>query len=271
MRIDLGARRALLPLQAEGRTQHALDRDVQIRACRDVGRVLAAHLGDDRFRVTARPHRLQQVHAHFQAAGEGVPIDARMMRQRRAGLRAPEPPVHAAARHACGIAGAEQQGAGQRGARRRLVHNRVARQQGRADHVDGKRQRKIEGRDDGEHAVRPQHVMRAFIGKCAGQRLAVAVAAFRLIAVVADQVHRFFGFAQRFQARFPDFDDGAHRKVVLAFGQHRRQPAKHLDAGGPALRGPGRLRAPGAVDGQLDDVAPRSGKAPDQQAVVDRR
>ena len=41
---------ALLSLQAEGRTRHALRRNVEVRRGRHVGGVLAAHFSDDEFR-----------------------------------------------------------------------------------------------------------------------------------------------------------------------------------------------------------------------------
>ncbi|MCS3507690.1 hypothetical protein M2361_003484 [Achromobacter sp. JUb104] len=113
--------------------------------------------------------------------------------------------------------------------------------------------------------------MRAFVIEGARQRLPIAIAAFGLIAVVADQVHRFLGFAQRFQTRLADLDNRRHGEVVLAFGQHHRQTPQHRDARRPTLRGPSRLRMPGASDGAVHGIGIRAGKAPDQQPMVDRR
>ncbi|KAG1250798.1 hypothetical protein G6F68_012617 [Rhizopus microsporus] len=152
VRIDLGPRRTLLPLQSEGRTHHALHGRIQIGAGGDVGRVLPAHLCDDGPRMAARRHRLQQIHAHFKAARERIAVDARVMRQHRARLRPAEYAIHAARRHAGTVAGAQQQRAGQRGAGRRLVDHGITCQQCRAHHVHGQRQREVEGRDDREHA-----------------------------------------------------------------------------------------------------------------------
>ncbi|MNS77434.1 hypothetical protein D3C72_1110160 [compost metagenome] len=271
VRVDLRPRRTLLPLQPEGGAQHALHGHVQVRAGGDVGGILAAHLGDDGPRVAACRHRLQQLHAHVQAAGEGVAVDARVMRQQRARLGAAVHAVHAPRRHARRIAGAQQQRTCQRRAGRRLIDHGIARQQGGAHHVHRQGQGKIERRNHREHAIRAQHIVRAFVIEGARQRLPIAIAAFGLIAVVADQVHRFLGLAQRFQARLADLDNRRHGEVVLAFGQHHRQTPQHRDARRPALRGPRRLRMPGAGDGAVHGIGVRTRKAANQQPMVDRR
>ncbi|KAG0932606.1 hypothetical protein G6F31_016506 [Rhizopus arrhizus] len=217
--------------------------------------------------MAARRHRLQQIHAHFKAARERIAVDARVMRQHRARLRPAEYAIHAARRHAGTVAGAQQQRAGQRGAGRRLVDHGITCQQCRAHHVHGQRQREVEGRDDREHAVGAQHVVRAFIVEGARQWLPVAVAAFGLVAVIAHQVDGFLSCAQRFQPRLADFDHRRHGEVILAFRQHHRQPAQHGDARRPPPRGPGWLGAARTGNRLVDRVRARAGKTSDQQPL----
>ena len=73
--VDAAVGRALLATEAECAAHDALGRLVEVRALADDGRVLAAHLDDDRLRE-ALGELLVEVEANLERAGEEDAVDA---------------------------------------------------------------------------------------------------------------------------------------------------------------------------------------------------
>ena len=108
----------------------------------------------------------------------------------------------------------------------------------------------VEGRDDAEDAVRPQHRARVRGGVAeVAHGLLVEVVVDGRLGVVAQQVGALLDLAQRLHAVLADLDghQGAVRHEALA--DEVRGAAHDLDARLPAECPPGRLRGPGGGDG----------------------
>ncbi len=121
----------------------------------------------------------------------------------------------------------------------RLVDHRVAGHQRRRGHAGRQRQRKVEWRDAGEHAVRPEHIGVPLHRGDPRHRTHEAVGILDLLAVVIDQVGGLFRVAHGLEPALAHLEAHQRGQLVLPLsddgrphaGARRPAPAR---AGGPS-------------------------------------
>ncbi len=154
---------------------------------------------------------------------------------------------------------------------RRLVHDRVARDQGRRGHARRQREREVEGRDAGEYAVRAEHVGIALDRRDAAHGPNEPVGLLDLGAVIVDEVRRFFGVAHRLEPALADLEAHERCELVLLLPDQRRRALEHRDPLLPRRARPAGLSRAGGPHGAVHLCRPRRGEAAQQDAGVDGR
>ena len=121
----------------------------------------------------------------------------------------------------------------QRRIARRLEHDRISRGKRAARRSRRERERKIERRDDGPHAVRPQHADVVFAGPERPHLFDESVVLLDLIAVVGHEIGAFFDIAHAFEPVLADLVTHQRREVVPV-GANRIGNPPHVRRAAPA-------------------------------------
>jgi hypothetical protein len=248
------------------RAVHAFGRLVQVGVGGDDRRVLAAHLGEGGAGERAVVHLARDLPAHGGRAREGDAVDA-CVDQRAAGGLAAVHEVEDAGRE---LRGADDLGEDRAGPRRLLGgldHHRVPGDQRGGGHADRQRGGEVEGRDDGEDAVGPQHVGVALGGDEAGEGHDVAVVALHVIGVGRDEVDGLLHLEDRLGARLARLEADHGGELEVARADPDGDGAQQRAALGPRRPAPCPGGHASGVDRAGDDLGRRRERAAGDRVV----
>ena len=234
--------------------------------------ILAAHFDDERPRHGPRGVVADEAHPDVLRTGEHDAVDAGVVDELLAGRSAASGhEVEDAVRYARLHHDFRELVAEQRRDRRRLEHHRVAGDERAARRSGRKRQRKIERRDDGPHAVGPQHAGVLFAGPEDAERGFEPMMRRDLIAVVLDEIRRFLDVADAFEPVLAGFVTHERRQLpaVRANGLGRPSSAAATRSA-PRPRAPAGEGPPRRGDRVAHLFAARALKPSEQDAGVDR-
>lgn len=262
--VNVGARAggAFLPAVAERRAQHALGRVLEICRGHDDDGIFPAHFRDARPR-NVRREAAQDFHPDRARAGEDQAIDAGVGDEFLADLRAGAgDDVDDADGQASVVKDFMQAKAGEGRVAGGLDDDGVPRNERARGHARGKREGKVERRDHGPHAVRPEQAARLF-ETGAAHRLREAAVQFHLARVVEQQVGGLGNFRDRLGAGLAGFEREDRGVFELMPGDVVRRRAQECDALRPAESAPVRIRLTRGLD-RLGRIGARAAlKMPD--------
>ena len=268
--VDARAGRAFLPLRAERRAHDAVGRLVDVGAARDDGRILPAHLDNQRARHRARGVVAHELQADFLRAGEDDAVDAVVVDEllsdgrARSGDEVEHARRQAGLDHHLGELCAEQGRIA-----RRLEDDGISRGQRAAGRTRRERERKIERRDHRPHAVRPQHADVVFAGPERAHLLDESVVLLDLIAVVGHQIRAFFDIADALEPVLADLVAHQRGELVAVMANRVRDAADGREPVLPRERGPCGIRRARGGDGRFHVLAMAFLKRAEHDARVD--
>src|SRR5205823_2247485 len=137
-----------------------------------------------------------------------------------------------------------------------LVDDRVSRDQRRRRHPGRERQREIERRNAGEHAVGPEHVGIALDWRDLGHLTDEAVGVLNLLAIVVDQVGGLLGVTHRLEPALAYLEAHDGGELEFALADQAGGAAQRRDPRAPGRVGPRPLRLLGARDGCSRHASP---------------
>ena len=154
-----------------------------------------------------------------------------------------------------------------------LEDDRVAGHERRGGRAGGERDRKVEWRDHGPHAVRPHHAAVARdedVRRVVRQLELVALVRLEVLRVDVEEVHAFLRLAERLEPVLADLEHERGRDLVDALLEDPRDLAHQRDAGRRAGVAPGRESPVRGGEGGIDFLRARVREAADRDLVVDR-